>query len=40
MDSQRRDAVKREIQILTKLDHPNIIKCFEVIDEPKQVLKL
>ena len=24
-----------EYQILTKLDHPNIIKCYDFYDEPK-----
>lgn len=37
IDPQRKEAIKREIQILRKLEHPNIIKLFEVIDHPKQV---
>jgi len=37
LDPLRKEAIKREIQILRKLDHPNVIKLFEVIDHPKQV---
>jgi serine/threonine protein kinase len=37
MDPAKKSSVKREIQILKKLDHSNIVKLFEVIDTPKQV---
>jgi len=40
MDSAKKNAVKREIEVLKKLDHPNIVKMFEVIDTPKQVKNL
>jgi hypothetical protein len=37
LDPQRNSSVKREIQILKKIDHVNIVKLHEVIDTPKQV---
>lgn len=37
MDPARKSAVKREIQVLRQLDHPNIVRLYEVIDNPKQV---
>jgi hypothetical protein len=37
LDTQRKNSVKREIQILKRLDHQNIVKLHEVIDNPKQV---
>jgi serine/threonine protein kinase len=37
MDPAKKTSVKREIHILKKLDHSNIVKLFEVIDTPKQV---
>ena len=36
-DPQRKSSVNREIMILKKIDHPNIVKLFEVIDSSKQV---
>ena len=29
------DDVKREIAIVKKLDHPNVLRLFEVMDDPK-----
>jgi hypothetical protein len=37
IDTQRKNSVKREIQIMKKLDHNNICKLHEVIDNPKYV---
>ncbi len=37
MDPARKNAVKREIQVLKQLDHSNVVKLYEVIDNPKQV---
>lgn len=37
LDPQKKNSVKREIQILKKLDHLNIVKLYEVIDCVKQV---
>lgn len=36
-DSHKRNAVKREIETLKKVDHPKVVKLFEVIDTSKQV---
>lgn len=30
------DNIGREIAILKKLDHPNVVKLFEVLDDPLQ----
>lgn len=38
MDPAKKSAVKREIQILKQIDHKNIVKMYEVIDAPKQVI--
>lgn len=37
MDVQRKKSALREIRILSKLSHPNIIKLYESIDTSKQV---
>jgi hypothetical protein len=37
LDPQRKNSVKREIQILKKIEHDNIVKLYEVIDNQKQV---
>jgi len=36
-DVQRKESVKREIDILQNSDHPNIIKLHRTIDTPTQV---
>lgn len=36
-DIQRRKQVVREIRILSRLNHPNIVKLFEAIDSPQYV---
>jgi len=38
MDPAKKAAVKREIQILKQINHKNLVKMYEVIDAPKQVL--
>lgn len=38
-DSVRKNALKREIQVMKDLNHSNIVKLFEVIDCPKHVKK-
>ena len=38
LDIQRKNSVKREITILKKIDHQNIVKLYEVIDTAKQIL--
>ena len=38
MDPAKKSAVKREIQILRKIEHKNIVGLIEVIDNPKQVI--
>jgi len=37
MDVHRKEALRREINVLKKLNNPNIVKLIEVIDLPKQV---
>ncbi len=36
-DSQRKASVSREIKLLQRLDHANIVKLYETIDTPKQL---
>jgi MAP/microtubule affinity-regulating kinase len=38
LDPIRKNSVKREIEILKKVDHNSIVKLFEVIDTSKQIL--
>ena len=38
LDKQKRKNVCREISILKKLSHPNIIKLMTAIDSPKQII--
>jgi len=38
LDPVRKNSVKREIEILKKVDHKSIVKLHEVIDTPKQVI--
>ena len=37
MDVQRKKSALREIKILSKLNHPNIVKLYESIDTSKTV---
>lgn len=37
LDPRKRRNVKREIEILEKLNHPNIIKLIETVDSPRQL---
>lgn len=37
MDIQRKKSALREIKILSKLNHPNIVKLYESIDSSKYV---
>ena len=36
-DPLKRKAVQREIAVLKKVDHSNIIKMYELIDTPKHI---
>ena len=36
-ESQRKQSVKREIQVMQKLQHDNIMRMYDVIDSPKQL---
>lgn len=36
-DPMKRKAVQREIMVMRKLNHPNVVKLHELIDMPKQV---
>jgi MAP/microtubule affinity-regulating kinase len=40
LDPQRKKSVNREIRILQRLNHPHIVKLYEVIDTAKQVHSL
>lgn len=31
-----RENIEREIAILKKLDHPNVVRLFEVLDDPQE----
>ena len=35
--SSPRENIEREIAILKKLDHPNVVRLFEVLDDPQEV---
>lgn len=37
-DVQRKESVKREVDILLTLEHPNVIKLHRTIDTPTQVI--
>lgn len=34
--SNPRENIEREIAILKKLDHPNVVRLFEVLDDPQE----
>lgn len=37
VDTQRKKSVMREVKILQKISHPNILDLYEAFDSPKQV---
>jgi 5'-AMP-activated protein kinase catalytic alpha subunit len=36
-DTMKRKAVQREILALRRIDHPNIIRMYDLIETPKQI---
>ena len=30
--------IQREIEVMSMLDHPNVVKLFEIYDEPKKMM--
>ncbi len=34
--SSPRENIEREVAILKKLDHPNVVRLFEVLDDPQE----
>lgn len=37
MDTTKKKSVLKEINALMKLNHPNIVKLYDVIETPKQI---
>jgi MAP/microtubule affinity-regulating kinase len=37
LDNQRKKSALREIKILSRINHPNVVKLYESIDTPKYV---
>ena len=38
LDPQRRKSVWREIKLMERLSHPNVVKFIDAIDTPKQAI--